>query len=66
MLQYAHFGQGFTSGLAAAWWHHGEHIPTGDGGKMRETGETLERAGELLIVIVVHEVLVSESGNDKK
>jgi hypothetical protein len=30
-----------------------------------EAGETLEGAGELLVVIVFHEVLVSESADDK-
>ena len=28
---------------------HGEHVPAGDSGEVRETGETLEGAGELLI-----------------
>ena len=34
--------------------NHGEHIPAGDGGEVREAGETLEGAGELLVVVVFH------------
>jgi hypothetical protein len=64
MLQYAHFASASPRGTAA-WRHHGEHIPAGDGGEVREAGETLEGAGELLVVVVFHEVLVSESADDK-
>ena len=42
MLQNAKLGQRFAAGRAAAGGHHGEHIPAGDGGKMREAGESLE------------------------
>ena len=65
MLQDAHLRQRFTARGAAAGRHHGKHVPAGDGGEVREAGETLEGAGELLIVIVFHEVLVSESADDK-
>ena len=65
MLQDAHLRQRFTARGAAAWRHHGEHVPAGDGGEVREAGEALEGAGELLIIIVFHEVLVSESADDK-
>ena len=51
MLQDAHLRQRFTA-RGAARRHHGEHVPAGDGVEVREAGEALEGAGELLIVIV--------------
>ena len=42
MLQDAHLRQRLAARGAAAGRHHGEHVPAGDGGKVREAGETLE------------------------
>ncbi len=54
MLQHAQLRQGFAARTAAARRHHGEHIPAGDSGEMREAGKPQEGAAKLLIIFVFH------------
>ncbi len=54
VLQDAQLCQRFASRGTAACGHHGKHVPTGNGGEVREAGETLEGTGELLIIILFH------------
>jgi len=66
MLQNAKLGQRFAAGRAAAGGHHGEHIPAGDGGKMREAGESLEGAGKLMIIFIFGHVYTLTVASEQK